>query len=173
MILNKKGVAGEALNWIVGFSFIIFILFIYLLWTGFLVTKGGFEVNREAGINSEREDLAGTENFASFLLMPVEVEGKKMLMRDLIIKTDEDNQYIKKTEEEMEKFASSFQDDCYILRADIWAFGEPVQAINLLGYGGGWNSRSIQQEFLDRGSSFNIVNSRTIKLEFYTGECEL
>jgi len=174
MFKDKKAVAGALINWIPAFIIIIFILIIYLAVTAFIVAEDGFDIFKKAKVDAESMNLVEVENIISFLSIPIKLDNNDAIIKDLVIAIKKDSKYDKQLEQEMKKFMDVFEEKCYIFRTDVVRFGRPVGVMDLTKYGGRWNNRGIQNEFVKEGATFTLDSEEgDIKLELYKGECEL
>ena len=166
--MNRKGQISAGLTWFVAFVIIFFIMFLFV--TASIIIAGTKKVSVMGGSGGRGEGEEGvnlilTEQVMSFLNIPIGDEK----IRDLIIKTKQDNKYEDDVKNELEKIVRIFNPECYIFRA-----GDFIEVMDLYKYGGSWNNRGVQDDFFEKGGLVYIFHgSEKINVGLYIGECKL
>ena len=170
LIKNKKGDFGATLTWVFATFLIFFILLIFVIVTLALRAKEGqIEITKENYVGQ----LATTENLIAFLQSPVEFDGQKMKVKDLIqenLKDDEQKQKLFFEEaKKFREFSFPSSDGYYLfdLRLYDTGFKDKREIYPSYGYhspkmvggfAGGLGPDSESLEFLGSGLYFSCFS---------------
>jgi len=109
--MKTKAQIGTTITWTVAFVIILFLMVVFILATTYLTkNKSENEINLEEGV----ENLDYQGKLIMFLNYPIEVEGEKMKVRDLIGLWDADEKKYKKVlESEVEEILTKMEDEFF------------------------------------------------------------
>lgn len=157
--MNKKGTIGTILTWIPAMIIIFFIMLIFFSGVAALTTKKNVSLKSNFEI-VEGQSLESEIYLDSFLNFPVEKDGKKLSVKDLILENKISNNPL--IEKSFDSFLNSFEPKpkCYLFH--IEGFFNPIYGgsvyKDIFGY-----KKWIERSIVDDNGEVQII-------KFYLGD---